>query len=48
MKPTPDIRPATREDARELFAPGSPAEALICRVDGEALEKLAGKSQGGA
>ncbi len=65
MKPTPDIRPATREDARELlgliraladyeklahmvstdeamlerelFAPGSPAEALICRVDGEAV-----------
>ncbi len=29
MKPTPDIRPATR-------------------VDGEALEKLAGKSQGDA
>lgn len=76
MKPTPDIRPATREDARELlgliraladyeklahmvstdeamlerelFAPGSPAEALICRVDGEALEKLAGQSQGDA
>ncbi len=65
MKPTPDIRPATREDARELlgliraladyeklahmvstdeamlerelFAPGSPAQALICRVDGEAV-----------
>lgn len=65
MKPTPNIRPATREDARELlgliraladyeklahmvstdeamferelFAPGSPAEALICRVDGEAV-----------
>ncbi|MEI6723501.1 MAG: GNAT family N-acetyltransferase [Betaproteobacteria bacterium] len=65
MKPTPDIRPATREDARELlgliraladyeklahmvstdeamlerelFAPDSPAEALICRVDGEAV-----------
>ncbi|MCX7159946.1 MAG: GNAT family N-acetyltransferase [Proteobacteria bacterium] len=65
MKPTPDIRPATREDARELlgliraladyeklahmvstdeamlerelFASDSPAEALICRVDGEAV-----------
>ena len=65
MKPSPDIRPATREDARELlgliraladyeklahmvstdeamlerelFAPDSPAEALICRVDGEAV-----------
>lgn len=65
MKPTPDIRPATRVDARELlgliraladyeklahmvstdeamlerelFAPDSPAEALICRVDGEAV-----------
>jgi len=65
MKPTPDIRPATREDARELlgliraladyeklahmvstdeamlerelFASDSPAEALICRVEGEAV-----------
>jgi GNAT superfamily N-acetyltransferase len=65
MHPSPDIRPATREDAsvllgliraladyeklahmvsadeatleRELFSPGSPAEALVCRVGGEAV-----------
>lgn len=65
MHPAPDIRPATRADARdllaliraladyeklahmvsadeamlerELFAPGSPAEALVCRIGGEAV-----------